>query len=230
MATVADLVLLLDDKLLPYRGSYDVRGPNDIPKVRLLNSGKEMVWRTVVAASQESRSNWFSKSATLSYTTGDDTEDLPGDFHSLLGAESVTVEMRPSNFHKQEWRADRAESANLDLTTAERLYYVVGGNATAGPALLISRKPAATLSVAIQYVAHLAEWTSESSNIDDLPEPLRDPVVTWAAQNLLGAAQDSVMAKFWGDLAEADRQSIIGVSKGRQFGGVVTEEDLDSAG
>ncbi len=230
MATVQDLLDLLNDKLLPYRAAYAIRGADDVAAIRALDQGKENVWRVVVAASQKSAGNWFAKSGSLSYTAGVNVKDLPADFHSLLSAESTTVRMRPSGFGKEDWRDDREETGNADLTTLEALYYVVGGNVAGTPALLVSRKPAATLTVDIQYTASLAKWSVVADNIDVLPAPLRDPVATWAAQSLLGAAQDEIMARFWSSLCEVDRTLVAAISEGRQFGGVVTAEDFDSAG
>lgn len=228
MATVASIIDLLKDKLLPYERAYAARGASDAALIRAIDSGKEHVWQTVVAASHKSNGNWFSKQAAVSATTANNAA-LPADFHALLSLESAAVKMRPTAWAKQVWRDDRKEAGSVDPATLEVLYYVVGGD-TSGDAQLQLSRAVTTLAATLQYTYRLSAWTASGDNIDAMPAPFRDAVATWAAAVLMGAAQDVAISQLFHVKWKDSQELVAAVSEGRQFAGVVTAEDSDSDG
>lgn len=223
MATVNDLLERLKDKLLPYENAYDVRGSSDAALIRALDMGKQQVWMTVVASSQATGGNWFSRQGSVSYSSANSAA-LPSDFHSLLGAESTSVVMRPSSFAKQAWRDDRNQGASVDPATLDILYFVIGGHTDGTPRLHISRS-VTSLTVTIHYTQKIAEWTASSDNIDDIPEPFWEAICDYAACHLLAAAQDAQISQLWHDKWLAGKAVIEGAVAVRQFAGKVSEED-----
>ena len=154
--TVSDLIRPLNLKLRAHAGSLHADD-----RISALNAGQHKVWQLMVAAGKASRDNWFSKKATLAYTT-EDTKALPVDFHSLLSASSTDVLMKASAWHRAAWQEDRSVAVAIDPTTLDALYYLVSGDFT--PTLELSRS-VTSLSVDVFYTSILPEWTDLTTNM-----------------------------------------------------------------
>lgn len=232
MATVQDLINIVDDKLHAYSPSA-LTTPGGTTaqdkKIRALNAGKHKVWQLLVGSGRAHRANWFGKKdATISFGIGSNSQALPNDFHDLLWAESTVVRMKAAAQHRTTWQEDRAESANIDMTTLGALYYLVSGDFQ--PALEISRKPTASLAVTIFYTAIIAEWSALADNIDKIPTPYFDAVCNWAVSELVTALHSPEVAQYWFQKWQDDKEMIIAATAQRNLGDVISTEGFDTAG
>ena len=223
MATVATILDLLKDKLLPYELAFAVRGSDDVALIRAINAGKSKVWKTAVGASHGTDGAWFAKQGSVSFSSAN-SGALPTDFHALLSAESTSVVMRPSAFHKQAWRDGRAVSGSVDPSTLDELLYLVGGHTDGTQRLKLSRT-VSSLTVTIDYTAKLPVWSASSDNIDLMPEVFYEAIADCAAASLLGAAQDAAIASLWRGAWKDSQEMVAAVCAGRQFGGKISDED-----
>ena len=225
MATVNDLIGLLDDRLLSFSNSFPA--PHANAKIRALDAGKDYVWRALVAAGREQAANWFATSASVAFGSGAKAANLPEGFHDALFVEAAGVICRPSGWHKQNWRDQRAESAAFaNAAAVDELLWIVAGQNPGS--LLLGRGVTGGITVTLHYTARLASWTSTSDNVDAVPLPYQSLVVTYAAATLTAAHHHAGVATGWREMLAAETQAAFPAMGVRQSGGAVTVEDYDS--
>ena len=223
MATVADLILLLDGKLYAHIDALDTTGhTGEDKKIQALDSGKEKVWQLLVASGKQFRDNWFGKTGAFSFSAGVNSDALPSDFHSLLSAESTSAIMKASTWHKDTWQNKRAQSGNQAVGDQEIFYYLVSGET-----LYIAPKPAGTLSGTVHYVQKLTTWNATSDNVDGVPAAYHDAIANYAAASILAGVRDFEAANFYLGLWRDDQQMISGSGAARNLGDDVSAPAFD---
>ncbi len=232
MATVQDLLDILDDKLLAYGTSSALDTPGGgttatVKKIRALNTGHHKVWQILVAAGKDHRTNWFGKVSSEVFATGVRSEALPTDFHDLLWAESTSVLMKAGAQHRASWQQDRQDNSSATPGNLSALYYLVTGDYT--PNLEISRKTTG-VTVDVHYTSILPEWTAAGDNSDRIPTPFYDAICNWAASDLINSAQSPAVAAIWFQKWQDDKAMIAAAAAQRQLGDVISSEGFDSAG
>lgn len=225
MATVADLVTLLDDKLLPYKNAVRSRvesSPDDDSKVRALNAGQHKVWALMLAAGRERRANWFAKSTTLTFAAGDRDMSLPTDCHDVLFVESTDgAILKPSAWNKEEWQKERATTGNTAPADIGTIYWIATGDYT--PTLNISRYTTG-LDVTVFYTSTLTDWTATTDNIDRILVPYQDAITNYAAATLISATIDPEAQQLWKSFWESDMAMIQGAVMQRQSSDMLGED------
>ena len=230
MATVLDLLSILNDKLGPYPDRFVPANSsnNEAVKIRALDAGKEKVWLALVAASKKGSANWFAQETTANITSSTRSGALPADCHDVLGVHLEGVPFRPSAWHKQNWRDQREDATVYALADVDEVLWLVHGNDA--PVLEIGPKLDTTIAPTIFYVAKLATWSSSGSSADDVPSPYYDAIVNYACWSLSTSLQDPAVGSLWWNAWQSDREMIQAAGSVRQQGGVVSEEDYDSRG
>lgn len=225
MATVADLVTLLDDKLLPYKNAVRSRvepSPDDDSKVRALNAGQHKVWALILAAGRERRANWFAKSTSISFSAGARSASLPTDCHDVLFVESTDGPVfKPSAWNKEEWQKERAKTGNQDPANLGTVYWVTTGDYT--PTLHISRFTTG-IDTTVFYTSTLTDWTATSDNIDRILVPYQDAITNYAATVLVSATIDPETHALWKNLWDDDRAMIQMAVTVRQSSDMLTDD------
>ena len=229
MATVQDLLDLLDDKLLGYSGALETAGGStgEQKKIRQLNAGQHKVWQILVGAGRPARANWFGKSDSVVFGASDRDVALPADFHDLLSVESSSVRMKASGWHKASWQEERQKTGAVDPTTIDTMYYVVSGDAA--PILNISRFPTA-LTTTVHYTSTLTDWTAAADVIDRVLSPYRDAIANYAVACLTNAVHHPEVAEGWTNKWGDDQKLIALAGAIRQVGDEVSPESFDTAG
>ena len=231
MATVQDLLNILDDKLLAYSlaSALDTPGGTNAltKKIRALNAGHHKVWQILVAAGKDHRTNWFGAESSEVFASGSRTSALPADFHDLLWAESPSVLMKAGSQHRMSWQQDRQNNTSVAPSAIRALYYLVTGDHT--PNLEISRKTTG-VTVDVHYTSILPEWTAAGDNSDRIPTPFYDAICNWAASSLINSAQSPAVAAIWFQKWQDDKVMIAAAAARRQLGDVISGEGFDSAG
>ncbi|KKM70284.1 hypothetical protein LCGC14_1442320 [marine sediment metagenome] len=229
MATVQDLLDLLDDKLLGYSGALEtVGGSTGVEKkIRQLNAGQHKVWQILVGAGKPGRANWFGKNSNITYPVSDRDQFLPTDFHDLLSVESSSVRMKASGWHKAAWQEERQKTGNVDPTTLDALHYIVSGDFS--PTLHISRFTLG-VTVTIHYTSILTDWTAAADSTVRIPVPYYDAIVNYAAACLTNAVHHPEVAQGWTNKWDDDQKLIALAGAVRQVGDEVSPESFDTAG
>jgi hypothetical protein len=223
MATVASILATLDLKLIGYSHSSCF---TDAEKINALTSGKQKVWAALSAAAKNGGTNWFALEATAVVAIGDREIALPDTVHDVLSVHAEGVNLRPSAFHKQNWREQRQDAdAKVAASLTELLWIVTGSNP---PVIRIGHELVGALTLTYFYNRTLTSWTATGDDADDVPGPYHEAVANYAAWSLTNGMQDTVAATWWQAWVQ-DVDLISGSASTRQEqAGVVTPGDFDS--
>jgi hypothetical protein len=226
MATVADLVTLLDVKLLGFASALTPAGldpstENLARKIAVLNESYHTVWRVLVGLEKEFESYWFTKRVTSLSAGGGLVRDfnLPSDFHDMLYIEvaspdaSRVIHFERAGFNTLAFISERQQTANVAPTTLpdEKVIHYV--TARGNPSRLhLGRSFATGTTLSYIYTYFLADLTGSGDSIDDLMTPYQGPVTSCAAAVLLNAVHESGLAQGWESRYERDVASMRGAA------------------
>lgn len=222
MATVQDLLDLLEVKLLGFADSLTPAGLNPatenlVRKISVLNECQHAVWRTLVGLEKEFESYWFTKQVTnLSAGSGGQRDfDLTADFHDMLFLEVISpdasrvVHFERTGFRTQGFIDQRKQPANIAPSTMpdeKLIYYVV---ARGNPSRLhLGRAFATGTTLGYVYTYTLPDFDAAADTIDDVVAPYRGPITNCAAAILLNSVHESGLAQEWRQVYAQDVASM----------------------
>ena len=231
MATVQNLI---DIWRIKAGGLRDSLPGQEADQIKLLNAAKEMVWQHLVAAGRANggNGNWFIKSGTVAVSTGERDKDLAVDVHDVMLVECLTsgweaVKFEGTDFYKTVFRDSRRTAGNAGPAVSPRFYVIAGDYQ---PKIMLDRAPDANITLTYWYTAVLAEWTTDTDNIDKILRPYQDAVVNLAAMMNAMSRHNSEIAALWKSLWDDNKTLIAGTASTRQGGNVVEPRPYDNTG
>lgn len=210
MATVADLLTLLNIKVLGFQDGLSPAGTtpateNLARKIAVLNESYHAVWRTLVGLEKEFESYWFTKQTTISAGGGLARDfNLPADFHDMLYLEvaspdaSRVVHFERAGFGTPKFISERQQTGNVSPSTLpdEKLIHYV--TARGNPSRLhLGRSFATGTTLGYIYTYRLADFDDSADSIDDVIAPYQGPITSCAAAILLNAVHEAELAARW---------------------------------